>query len=160
MSPRANHIFMSASIHCRFLIFPAWMGTWRTNLSLFVVRALLSLCCCRVQRTISAIDTSSCVMPHPQTQANADSLGGGVTLGWMHYVQLANSSMNSLGPWQRVAYHKRPKLRIVRHKKYIFEMAGKMLAEGRRTISNHTLLCHDEGGLPDRAACASCVHEA
>lgn len=65
----------------------------------------------------------------------------------MHYVQLANSSMNSLGPWKRAANHKKSKLHIVRHKKYSFEMAGKTLAEGCHTASNHTLLCQNEGGF-------------
>lgn len=116
-SPRVNNIFISASNHYRFLIFTACVVAWRTDLSLFVVRAPLISRCCRVRRTISTTDTSSCVMPWPQTQANADSLGGGAALGWMNYVQLANSSMNSLGHWQRAANHRRSKLRIAHHTK-------------------------------------------
>lgn len=76
-SPRANNIFISASIHCRFPIFTACVVTRRTDLSLFVVWALLISRCYCVQRTISTTDTSSCVMPRPQTLANADYLGGG-----------------------------------------------------------------------------------
>lgn len=38
-SPQVYNIFISASIHCRFLIFTACVVTWRIGLSLFVIGA-------------------------------------------------------------------------------------------------------------------------
>lgn len=132
--------------------------------SLFVaMRAPPISRCCDVWRTITTTDTSSYVMPRPQTQANGDSLSRGAALGWMHYLQLTNYMPPcrialALGSERQITDSPILALRVT--KKYTFEMAEKMLAEQRRATSNQTLLCQNERGFTNRAARASCGCEA
>lgn len=97
-------------------------------------------CCCSVQHILCTTDTSNCVMP--QTQENAYSLGEGswAILGWIHYVELAFSSMNSLGPFAASGISQKVSFTLSVTKKYTFEMAVKCCHKGV-SQSAITLFC-------------------